>query len=445
MPRLRGAEIVAGQGPFASIIRTVWPQLRRFLLEGGRLLVVLERAGGLALGVEAAKVIEGDGQVAEPLGIVRRLAEEFLLEGDGAGQRGGGALGIAGRAFEQAQIAVGLGQVGTALPGVFGVAQRLLFHADRFRVARCAFVGLPDALQDQAQVVLADAELAAILGVARAGSGEFLEEFDGMPVGIDGIGAGADLGGEGADLAVRPGEVGPQGGVLLRLFHEAAIVTQGLAEEVLPDRGRAGHVGQSLREPHAQAFHRVLGLLEPLVRQGKVCRGLLLFAGDQQRGGRQPKHRQQEDQPRDGDHLAMAEPPAGGAIQERGRPGDGGPAVQHPLEIVGELLGRGIAVLAALGHGLQNHRLQVGGDSWLDLPRGPGLVALDAAEEGRPLVAGKRRFQRQQLVQRRPQRVDVRAMVDQGHLARGLFGAHVADRAHQVAGPRQGCVGLAAG
>ena len=36
-------------------------------------------------------------------------------------------------------------------------------------------------------------------------------------------------------------------------------------------------------------------------------------------------------------------------------------------------------------------------------------------------------------------------MVDQGNLPQRLLGTHVPQRAHQVAGPRQGRVGLAAG
>ena len=56
-----------------------------------------------------------------------------------------------------------------------------------------------------------------------------------------------------------------------------------------------------------------------------------------------------------------------------------------------------------------------------------------------PAKAGS---QRQQLVQRRPQRVDVGAVVDHHALGQRLLGAHVAQRADQVAGHRQPRVAL---
>ena len=118
---------------------------------------------------------------------------------------------------------------------------------------------------------------------------------------------------------------------------------------------------------------------------------------------------------------------------------------KNALEIVGEFLGRGIAIVAPLRHGFQDHGLEVGGNLWLELSRGPRLVALDVPEQGRPLLARKRRLQRQQLVECRPQRINVRAMVDQGRLPQRLFGTHVTHRAHQVAGARQGGLALAVG
>ena len=52
-----------------------------------------------------------------------------------------------------------------------------------------------------------------------------------------------------------------------------------------------------------------------------------------------------------------------------------------------------------------------------------------AAVEGRP--------QRQELVERRPQRIDVGPLVDDPAPSHGLLGAHVAERADHVAGACQ--------
>ena len=52
-----------------------------------------------------------------------------------------------------------------------------------------------------------------------------------------------------------------------------------------------------------------------------------------------------------------------------------------------------------------------------------------AAVEGRP--------EGQQLVEGQAQGVDVGALVDHPAAGQGLLGAHVAERADQVAGPRQ--------
>ena len=53
-------------------------------------------------------------------------------------------------------------------------------------------------------------------------------------------------------------------------------------------------------------------------------------------------------------------------------------------------------------------------------------------QEGLPVAAVKDRPQRQELVQRRPERIHIRALIDQDPLRAGLFGAHVTQCAEQV-------------
>ena len=55
---------------------------------------------------------------------------------------------------------------------------------------------------------------------------------------------------------------------------------------------------------------------------------------------------------------------------------------------------------------------------------------------------GEDRRQRQQLVQRDAQRIDVAAMIDDAPLAERLFGTHVPQRSQHLAGCRKGGVGL---
>ena len=188
-----------------------------------------------------------------------------------------------------------------------------------------------------------------------------------------------------------------------------------------------------------------MGLLQAILRQGEVLRGFPLFAGDQYRAGRKPQQGQQADQTGHGDDFAMTLGPTGCAVQHRRPPRDGGLALQHALEIVGKILGRGVAVFTALGHALEDYGLQIGRNLGLELSRGSRLVPLDLPDQGGSLGAGKRRLKRQKLVERRPQRINVRAMVDQGNLTQRLLGTHIAQRAHQVAGSSQGGVSLAAG
>ena len=109
--------------------------------------------------------VQGHGQIAQPLGIVRRGAEKLLLQSDRARDRGGGAFRVARFILQQTQIAVGQGQIGKTLPGIVGRVQDFFLEADRFRIGTPRLVGLPDALQDQGQIVLADAEPAAVVRV----------------------------------------------------------------------------------------------------------------------------------------------------------------------------------------------------------------------------------------------------------------------------------------
>src|SRR5207237_1268027 len=62
------------------------------------------------------------------------------------------------------------------------------------------------------------------------------------------------------------------------------------------------------------------------------------------------------------------------------------------------------------------------------------IVRGDAVQQILPVAAGISRLQGQKLEERHAERVDVGAQVYQPRFRRRLFRAHVAERAHQVAG-----------
>ena len=100
-------------------------------------------------------------------------------------------------------------------------------------------------------------------------------------------------------------------------------------------------------------------------------------------------------------------------------------------------LGRGVAAGGVLRHRLEDDRFQVGGNRRIDAPRGAGLDDSDLPQQLAAVGRIERRLQRQQLVQRDAERINVRAMVEHDARAERLLRAHVAERAQQVAAHRQ--------
>ncbi len=86
--------------------------------------------------------------------------------------------------------------------------------------------------------------------------------------------------------------------------------------------------------------------------------------------------------------------------------------VNEPFEVVGQLLGSSIAPGRVLCHRLQDDRLQVDGNRGIEPPRRARLFECDATKDFLPVASSVDRLQRQQLVERRSQRIDVRSMVD---------------------------------
>ena len=81
----------------------------------------------------------------------------------------------------------------------------------------------------------------------------------------------------------------------------------------------------------------------------------------------------------------------------------------------------------------------------VDPPRGFRLLESDLPQQLVAIFTRERRAERQELVQRRSERVNVRAVIDNDAFGERLFRAHVAERTDQVAGQGQATAGVTAG
>jgi hypothetical protein len=162
----------------------------------------------------------------------------------------------------------------------------------------------------------------------------------------------------------------------------------------------------------------------------------LLFAPDQYGAGGQTDdaHQQEYRGGADGGLVPPRQP--GGPLPRRRPAGVDRLVLAEASQVVGQLLGGSVAVLGPLGRRLEHDRLQRHGDGPVDPPGGPRLFKGDLPQQLLAVLAVKRRPQRQQFVQRDAQRVDVAAVVQRHAPGQGLLGAHVAQRADQVAGLR---------
>ena len=120
------------------------------------------------------------------------------------------------------------------------------------------------------------------------------------------------------------------------------------------------------------------------------------------------------------------------------------PVVEESPEVIGQLPRRGVATLGLLRHRLADDRLEVARDRRVELPRRWRLDVSDLAEQLLPIGAVEGRPRREQLVEGRPQRVDVGPRVEDPPAGR-LFGTHVAQGAEQVAAEREVAGTLEAG
>ncbi len=114
--------------------------------------------------------------------------------------------------------------------------------------------------------------------------------------------------------------------------------------------------------------------------------------------------------------------------------------LQKAPQVLGQLLRGSVTLLRALGHRLEHDRLEFRRNSRVQPPERLWLIEGDLPQHFLAITAGVGPLQRQQLIKRHTQRIDVGARVDDDALGQGLFRAHVADGAQQI--PRHGQSGV---
>jgi hypothetical protein len=164
--------------------------------------------------------------------------------------------------------------------------------------------------------------------------------------------------------------------------------------------------------------------------------GVVRPADQEDRGGEHDDREHQGDQGR-GDERRVPAPPLHGPVPGRGRLGQDRLVVEESPQVVGHLLGRRVAALDLPAHRFLEDRLQLARHLRVDPPGWNRVVVGDPSEDLLVRRARDGVGQRRVFVEGRRQRVDVGPMVDERLPPERLLGAHVAERAEQVAGDRQ--------
>ena len=145
------------------------------------------------------------------------------------------------------------------------------------------------------------------------------------------------------------------------------------------------------------------------------------------RGAEQGRGREEE-QGHDGgpDDRRVSPRPGSQPLGGRRPPGHDRPAVEESLQVVGEFLRSGVAVGRLLAQRLQYNRLQLRGDGGVQSSGRDGIVVGDLPDERVAVASLEGRAERDELVERRAQRIDVASVVDDAPAGQELFGAGVA-------------------
>ena len=107
------------------------------------------------------------------------------------------------------------------------------------------------------------------------------------------------------------------------------------------------------------------------------------------------------------------------------------------MQVIGHVLRRRVAIGRLLAERLQDDRLQLAGDGPVQLAGRGGIFVGDLLDQRVAVAALERWAEGQQFVERRPQRVDVAAVIDNPAPGEDLLGACVAKRSKELSRDRE--------
>jgi len=224
-------------------------------------------------------------------------------------------------------------------------------------------------------------------------------------------------------LRLTQGQPRPADGVLARCLGEGAPVLNVL--------GQAGHPAFEIPQLGPQIMRwgqlQVPGQgLDALRRLGEALGLGGLSLGPQALAHREPAEdgHGQHHGGRGHHQHGVLPGPVDRPLQPGGRPGLDGLAFQDALQVLPQGAGSGVPAARILLEAGEYHSLQVGRERGQTAPKRNGVIHDDVGQALEPL-ARKGRRPRQQGLERGAQRVHVRAAVQQGGLAAGLFRGHV--------------------
>ncbi len=108
----------------------------------------------------------------------------------------------------------------------------------------------------------------------------------------------------------------------------------------------------------------------------------------------------------------MATTPLDSTLGRQCRSGQDGADIQVPLEVIGQVIRTGIAVLGEFRQAFQADRIEIAGDSRATAAGSDRIVGDDPSKRLELALAAERRTPGQQLVQDRPQAIDVGRRAD---------------------------------
>ena len=255
-PGLGRSQVAVGQGQVTAVLQHVGACCGRSLLERQGLVVEFGGSGGLLLRVktrsDCCRMPPGC-EVAPG----RRATHSPTPAADGS-LRGRTAPPAASRPFRFGAIP---GWCGTgpsrrgavARPGNPPTSSSCSPMASRY--TRRASSMEPDRSQQQAEIVPAQGQVPTMLGVAGPGRSQFAQDRLGVPIGGDRVRGGPNLTGDRAHLGVCHRQIGPQLGLVARMFDEAAVVLQ-----ACPATAPAGPVRHRGCRPDARPAERQIDL-----------------------------------------------------------------------------------------------------------------------------------------------------------------------------------------